>query len=80
MAAPTMDTVQTDTDLPHRTSVVVIGGGIAGVSTALFLAQKGIPVVVCEKGRVGFPIILYCIEDKFFFFCMVIFFELGLTN
>jgi glycine/D-amino acid oxidase-like deaminating enzyme len=51
--APRMDTVPTDTDLPHRTSVVVIGGGIAGISTALFLAQKGIPVVVCEKGRVG---------------------------
>lgn len=51
--APRMDTATTDTELPHRTSVVVIGGGIAGISTALFLAQKGIPVVVCEKGRVG---------------------------
>ncbi len=51
--APRMDTVPTDSDLPHRTSVVVIGGGIAGISTALFLAQKGIPVVVCEKGQVG---------------------------
>ncbi len=51
--APRMDTVPTDSELPHRTSVVVIGGGIAGISTALFLAQKGIPVVVCEKGQVG---------------------------
>ncbi len=51
--APRVDLVQSDTDLPHRTSVVVIGGGIAGIATALFLAQKGIPVVVCEKGQVA---------------------------
>ncbi len=51
--APKMDTVQSDTVLPRRTSVVVIGGGIVGTSTALFLAEKGIPVVLCEKGRVG---------------------------
>ncbi|MEM6496432.1 MAG: FAD-binding oxidoreductase [Pseudomonadota bacterium] len=33
--------------------VVVIGGGIAGVSTAYFLAQQGISVMVCEKGRIA---------------------------
>ena len=51
--APRMDRVKGDADMPHRTSVVVIGGGIIGVSTALFLAQKGIPVVLCEKGEIG---------------------------
>jgi glycine/D-amino acid oxidase-like deaminating enzyme len=33
--------------------VVVIGGGIIGVCTALFLAQQGIAVVLAEKGRIG---------------------------
>jgi glycine/D-amino acid oxidase-like deaminating enzyme len=33
--------------------VVIIGGGIIGASTALFLAEKGHSVVLCEKGRIG---------------------------
>lgn len=41
------------TDLPARVDVVVIGGGIIGVSTALSLAQRGVSVAVCEKGEVG---------------------------
>jgi glycine/D-amino acid oxidase-like deaminating enzyme len=48
-----LDTVETDSHLPRQTGVVVIGGGIAGISTALALAEKGTPVTVLEKGRVG---------------------------
>lgn len=39
--------------VPERTSVVVIGGGIVGVVTALYFADRGIPVVLCEKGRIA---------------------------
>ncbi|HMR32257.1 MAG TPA: FAD-binding oxidoreductase [Geminicoccaceae bacterium] len=51
--APKVEPVQSSGNLPVRTSVVVIGGGIAGTSTAFFLAEKGIPTVLCEKGVVG---------------------------
>ncbi len=42
-----------ETIFPANTETVVIGGGIVGVSTALALAQKSIPVVLCEKGRIA---------------------------
>ena len=51
--SPPVDLVQSDPALPSRTGVVVIGGGIVGVSTAFFLAEKGHAVVLCEKGRIG---------------------------
>jgi len=51
--SPPVDLVRSDTDLPERVRVVVIGGGIIGVTTALFLAEKGHSVALCEKGRIG---------------------------
>ncbi|MBO29783.1 MAG: FAD-dependent oxidoreductase [Rhodobacteraceae bacterium] len=38
---------------PERADVVVIGGGIIGVCTALFLARAGRSVVLLEKGRIA---------------------------
>ena len=51
--SPPVDLVRSDPAVPARTTVVVIGGGIAGISTAFFLAQAGVPVVVCEKGEIA---------------------------
>ena len=39
--------------LPESVDVVVIGGGVAGISTAWFLNKAGVSVLVCEKGRVA---------------------------
>jgi glycine/D-amino acid oxidase-like deaminating enzyme len=51
--SPPLEPVASDDSLPRRTDVVIIGGGIIGVSVALFLAEKGIAVALCEKGRIG---------------------------
>jgi glycine/D-amino acid oxidase-like deaminating enzyme len=51
--SPPVDPVASDAALPARTGVVIIGGGIIGTSAALFLAEKGHAVVLCEKGRIG---------------------------
>ncbi|MFO1055684.1 MAG: FAD-binding oxidoreductase [Dongiaceae bacterium] len=51
--APRLEPVTSDTAVPASTQVVVIGGGIIGTSTALFLAEKGVPTVLCEKGHIA---------------------------
>jgi glycine/D-amino acid oxidase-like deaminating enzyme len=50
---PTIDPVPSDSDFPKKTTVTVIGGGIIGVATALELAERGISVVLLEKGVVA---------------------------
>ncbi|WP_447926910.1 NAD(P)/FAD-dependent oxidoreductase [Vreelandella sp. EE27] len=50
---PRAEGVATSDTLPAQADVVVIGGGIAGLSTALFLNQKGLSTVVLEKGVVA---------------------------
>lgn len=39
--------------LPEQVDVVVIGGGIIGVTSALYLARSGHSVLLVEKGRVA---------------------------
>lgn len=41
------------TRMPAKTDVVIVGGGIVGVSTAWTLAKQGIDVVLCEKGHIA---------------------------
>jgi glycine/D-amino acid oxidase-like deaminating enzyme len=50
---PIVDPVPSDLVLPSKAAVVVIGGGIIGTSAALALANRGVDVVLCEKGQIA---------------------------
>lgn len=50
---PGVDLLPSSDKFPTQAEVVVIGGGIIGVATALSLAQRGIQTVLLEKGTVA---------------------------
>ncbi len=50
---PAPDPVPDTQDQPSKVDVVVIGAGIAGISTAIELLERGLRVAVCEKGIVA---------------------------
>lgn len=51
--APRVDSVTSTPNLPQAADVVIVGGGIVGVTAALHLAEKGISVALVEKGIVA---------------------------
>lgn len=53
MPGPYVVPVHGDAELPKEVDVVVIGGGIVGVSTALELSEQRLRVALCEKGGIG---------------------------
>ncbi|MEJ1976412.1 MAG: FAD-binding oxidoreductase [Acetobacteraceae bacterium] len=50
---PQVDHFESDETQPTRTGIVVIGGGIIGVSAALALARAGVAWTLCEKGQIA---------------------------
>jgi len=53
MSSPPVDPVAGDAALPAEVDVAIIGGGIAGVTAAYFLAQAGQRVALLEKGVIA---------------------------
>ncbi|MEM6999308.1 MAG: FAD-binding oxidoreductase [Pseudomonadota bacterium] len=39
--------------LPASVDVVIVGGGVIGTATAWYLSQRGVSVLLCDKGRVA---------------------------
>jgi glycine/D-amino acid oxidase-like deaminating enzyme len=51
--SPRIEHVVSSEALPGAADAVVIGAGVIGISTALFLQERGLKVVVVEKGEVA---------------------------
>jgi glycine/D-amino acid oxidase-like deaminating enzyme len=41
--------VESDSVVPKHAEVIIVGGGIIGVSTTYFLAERRVRVVLCER-------------------------------
>lgn len=52
MTAP-LYRIESSQELPKEADVVVIGGGVAGVFSAYYMAQRGLKVALVEKGLIG---------------------------
>lgn len=50
---PLPDRIQSDAKLAADSSVVIVGGGIIGVATALELSERGVDVTLCEKAEIA---------------------------
>lgn len=51
--SPPVDRLDASAAPPARADVVVIGGGVIGVATALTLSERGLSVALVEKGHVA---------------------------
>jgi glycine/D-amino acid oxidase-like deaminating enzyme len=47
------DPIRHASPVPESSEVAIVGGGVIGVSTALFLAARNIQVTLLEKGRIA---------------------------
>lgn len=51
--SPAVDSVPDDGVPPLKVDVVIVGGGVIGVSAAYFMCCQGLKVAVVEKGRIA---------------------------
>lgn len=51
--SPVVERIASNERLPSAADVVIVGGGIVGVTAAYFLAKQGVSVALLEKGHIA---------------------------